>query len=127
MAARLKGSVNVSLNFRLTDAATNLAKTGVAATGLTVQYARTGFAPSSAPAQTALALTTTAFTSGKAIEVDATNSPGIYRVDVPNAAFAGGADEVTITVIGTGCEPSSRTIDLLDVPTNAPQIRCALR
>ena len=41
-----------------------------------------------------------AWTSGGFAEVDATNMPGVYRLDIPDAALAAGADNVTIVVRG---------------------------
>jgi hypothetical protein len=45
-----------------------------------------------------LAAITTAWTSGGFKEVDATNMPGWYRLDVPNAALALATDAVIVTV-----------------------------
>ena len=59
---------------------------------LVASYART------AGARVAITLATQtvtgAFSSGGFVEVDATNMPGVYRVDVPDAAFATGVDKV---------------------------------
>jgi len=41
-----------------------------------------------------------AWTSGGFAEVDSTNMPGVYRLDLPDAALAAGADDVTIVVRG---------------------------
>ncbi len=41
-----------------------------------------------------------AWNSGGFAEIDAVNMPGIYRLDVPNAAFASGSSDVTINVRG---------------------------
>lgn len=40
-----------------------------------------------------------AYTVGGFVEVDATNMPGVYRLDVPNAALASGADFVIIQLV----------------------------
>lgn len=47
-----------------------------------------------------LAAANSAWSSGGFKEVDATNMPGVYRVDVPDAAFASGADSVVVTLKG---------------------------
>lgn len=43
---------------------------------------------------------TGAFSSGGFVEVDSTNMPGVYRLDVPNAAFATGVDKVVVMLKG---------------------------
>ena len=41
-----------------------------------------------------------AWTSGGFAEVDSVNMPGVYRLDIPDAALIAGADDVTIVVRG---------------------------
>lgn len=54
-----------------------------------------------------------AWTSGGFAEVDAVNMPGIYRVDIPDAALAAGADDVTLVVRGaSGTNGAVMTIKL---------------
>jgi hypothetical protein len=43
---------------------------------------------------------TGAWTSGGFAEIDSSLVPGVYRLDVPDAAFASGSDDVTIVVRG---------------------------
>lgn len=58
-----------------------------------------------------------AWSSGAFSEVDATNCPGLYRVDWPDAAFAvGAADSVTLVVRGTGLRPSEEVVPLAMEP-----------
>jgi hypothetical protein len=77
-----------------------LGATGLTAStsGLSARYNRTRTASVSIPlvARTIAQ----AWTAGGFAEVDATNMPGVYRLDVPNAAFAAGADDVTVVVRG---------------------------
>ena len=77
-----------------------LGATGLTAStsGLTARYNRTRTASVSIPlvARTIAQ----AWTAGGFVEVDATNMTGVYRLDVPNAAFAAGADDVTVVVRG---------------------------
>lgn len=82
------------------QAASGLPATGLAynTASLLVSYAGTKLA-SVAITLADLAAITTAWSSGGFKEVDATNMPGWYRLDVPNAALALSADEVVITVI----------------------------
>ena len=54
-----------------------------------------------------------AWTAGGFAEVDATNMPGVYRVDLPDAALAAGADDVTIVVRGaSGTNGAVMTVKL---------------
>jgi len=59
-----------------------------------------------------LAAITTAWASGGFKEVDATNMPGWYRLDVPNAALALSADEVVITIIKDGVAAGATIIPI---------------
>lgn len=66
--------------------------------GLVVRYSR--------PGETPVAITlanqtvTGAYVSGGFKEIDGTNSPGLYRFDVPDAAIASGKDQVMISFHG---------------------------
>jgi hypothetical protein len=54
-----------------------------------------------------------AWTSGGFAEVDSTNMPGIYRLDLPDAALAAGADDVTVVVRGaSGTNGAVMTVKL---------------
>lgn len=68
-----------------------------------------------------------AWLSGGFAEIDAINQPGLYRLDVPNAAFVSGVDRATITVRGASgtngavvdCQLISSQLDLTQaVPTS---------
>jgi len=75
-------------------------KTGIAynASGLTAYYVRPG---GNATAITLATQTVTgAWSSGGWVEVDATNLPGIYRFDIPNAVFATGVDHAVVMLKG---------------------------
>jgi hypothetical protein len=89
-------------------------KTGIAfnASGLTAYYVR--------PAGSATAITlatqtvTGAWSSGGWVEVDATNLPGIYRFDIPNAVFATGVDHAVVMLKGaSGMAPVSLEYQLV--------------
>lgn len=59
-----------------------------------------------------LAAATSAYSSGGFKEVDATNMPGLYRIDLPNAALTG-ADKVTLIIRGvTDLDPISDSFTL---------------
>ncbi len=83
-------------------------KTGIAynASGLTAYYVRPG---GNATAITLATQTVTgAWSSGGWVEVDATNLPGIYRFDIPNAVFATGVDHAVVMLKGaSGMAPVS--------------------
>ena len=90
-----------------------LGVTGLTAstTGLSARYNRTRTASVDIPlvARTIAQ----AWTSGGFAEVDATNMPGVYRLDVPDAALAAGADDVTIVVRGaSGTNGAVMTVKL---------------
>jgi hypothetical protein len=54
-----------------------------------------------------------AWISGGFAEVDAVNMPGVYRVDIPDAALAAGADDVTLVVRGaSGTNGAVMTVKL---------------
>ena len=40
------------------------------------------------------------------LEVDATNAPGLYRLDLPDGVFASGAWSAVVSIIGTGLDPT---------------------
>jgi hypothetical protein len=69
-------------------------------TGLNLSYTRDR---STRVAITPVAQTVTgAWVSGGFCEVDAVNQPGLYRLDVPNAAFVSGTTGVVVTGKGVG-------------------------
>lgn len=79
--------------------------------GLQAYYARNR----SAPVQISLVSQTTtgSWTSGGFAEINSTTMPGIYRLDVPNAAFASGSSDVTINVRGaSGTNGAVLTVNL---------------
>jgi len=90
-----------------------LGATGLTAStsGLSARYNRTRTASVNIPlvARTIAQ----AWTAGGFAEVDATNMPGVYRVDIPDAALAAGADDVTIVVRGaSGTNGAVMTVKL---------------
>ena len=68
-----------------------------------------------------------AWTAGGFAEVDATNMPGVYRLDVPDAALAAGADDVTIVVRGaSGTNGAVMTVKLSSGGLTAAQTAAAV-
>lgn len=96
------------------------------ATALTIadfdlSYTRTGAATAAKVDAIALAAADSAHADNKMIEVDATDCPGLYRVDWPDAAFAVGVREVVLTVKHTSCFTESLRV-VLDAPVNSTSI-----
>lgn len=99
----LAGTTSVSLPVILRKTADNTENTGTVAAGVTAYYWRQGGTPTALTAATDLAAITSAFAAGGWKAADGTNAPGVYRLDVDNAAFASGADWVVITVKVANC------------------------
>jgi len=79
--------------------------------GLQAYYVRNR----SAPVQISLVSQTAtgAWLSGGFAEIDSVTMPGLYRLDVPNAAFASGSSDVTINVRGaSGTNGAVLTVNL---------------
>lgn len=97
-----------------------LGVTGLTATtaGLNARYNRTRSTSVSIPL---VARTITqAWVAGGFAEVNSVNMPGIYRLDLPDAAVASGADDVTVVVRGaSGTNGAVVTIKLLAILANA--------
>lgn len=108
-------STDVTLMVFVQDSAstTGAGKTGIAynAAGMTAYYARPGAA---AVAITLATQTVTgAHSDGGWVEVDATNLPGVYRLDLPDAVCAAGARSAVVMVKGaSGAVPLVLEIDL---------------
>ena len=92
------GSTNVTTYFALRLTADGTAATGLTITNIDLQYVRSGVVPVAKVDAVALAATNTSHTDNRAIEIDATDQPGLYRVDWPDAAFAAGVREVILSV-----------------------------
>ena len=70
---------------------------------------------------------TGAHSDGGFVEVDATNMPGLYRLDLPDAACATGVDFVTLMLKGaTNMAPLPLVIPLTTVDLNAADFALAL-
>jgi hypothetical protein len=82
-----QGTTSRSEYFNLIEKTGGTAKTGITIAQLLIGYTRQGQGPVTAAAS-ALPNTSAAYSSGGAIEIDSTNLPGLYRADVPNAAYS---------------------------------------
>jgi hypothetical protein len=104
-----------------------LGVTGLAfnTSGLAAYYVRNQAAP---VAITLVTQTPTgAWTSGGFAEISSSLVPGVYRLDVPNAAFAAGASDVTIVVRGaSGTNGAVLTVTLSSGGLTAAQTASAV-
>lgn len=94
------GATDVSIPVLLRAVADGTEVTGVTNTDVTASYWRQG---GSRTAITVSSLTNIddAHSDGGWKEVDSTNCPGLYRFDIPDAAFASGADWVIVAIVVT--------------------------
>src|ERR1700724_2859837 len=97
------GSTSVSVPVILRKTADNTENTGTLAANITAYYWRQGGTPTALTAATDLAAITSAFSAGGWKAADATNQPGMYRLDVDDAAWATGVDWVVISVKVASC------------------------
>lgn len=96
------GSVDVSIPVELRTTGTSIETTGKVYTDVTASYWRQdGIRVAISTATLASANST--HTDGGFVQVDATNQPGAYRLDLPDAAVATGSDWVVVSVKVTGC------------------------
>jgi hypothetical protein len=95
-------ATSVSEVILLRSSVDNSRMTGVAAASVTAQWYRQGDAAPTAITLVALGSANAAWASGGWREISAANLPGMYRLDIPNAAFASGADWVALQLSVTG-------------------------
>ena len=120
------GKTNVSVYFYIVQDASGTSP-GEPVTGLlfsdietggNAHYMRQGAAAVDVTPVVTIASASTAHADGSFILVDDTNMPGLYRFDVPDAAFATGVDQVVIQLVVASaknavCAPIM--VDLTDV------------
>lgn len=111
------GATDVTTYFVLRLAADGTEATGLTITNFDLQYVRTGATPVAKVDATALAATNSAHGDNQAIEIDATDQPGLYRVDWPDAAFAAGVKQVILTVKCATCFTEHLAVNI-DSPVN---------
>lgn len=112
MPTIVKGKTNVTRNIMVADSSDGSPETGATITDFDLQYTRTGEAPVAKVDATALGATNSPHADNKMFELDSTSSPGAYRVDWPDAAFAIGAEGVLLVVTQTGFAPAVEDITL---------------
>ena len=109
----LKGSADITTYVNLVDSTAGTPETGLTITAIDATYTRMRAAAVKNDL-TALAAVDSAHTDNKAIEVDATNAPGLYRIDWPDAAFLTGADKVILSVTCSGVAPAHLICSLVN-------------
>ena len=90
-----KDSQDVSVEVYGVNELTGLAETGLGFSDVTVHYVRNRSAVV-AVSLSALAGADVSHADGGFVEIDASAAPGWYRLDLPDAAFATGAADVTV-------------------------------
>lgn len=110
-----KGSVDKSVYLRIIDGTDGTPETGVVfnTSGIDLWYRREGAARVNITEAT-LAGLTTAHTDGGFLHV----GDGVYRLDVPDAAWATGANEVVVCGTVTGMIVKEVVVQLVDVDFN---------
>lgn len=93
------------------------ADTGLAYTDMTITYTRNNGAADVDVTEATMTMGTHA--DGGWIEVDATNSPGLYQFGIPDAAIADGAESVVFSFKATGAVPKFAHALLYDVDFRA--------
>jgi hypothetical protein len=96
-----------------------------ATSGLAAYFVRNREAPT--PITLVTQTPTGAWSSGGFAEIDSSLVPGVYRLDVPDAAFAAGASDVTIVVRGaSGTNGAVLTVTLSSGGLTAAQTAAAV-
>jgi hypothetical protein len=107
------GSVDQTIYFRLRDATTGLAKTGLLfnSAGAVCRYTRNRSTATAITLAT-LAAADSAHSDGGFKEVDGTNAKGLYRLDLVDAAVATGSPTVEISLEFDGVIEETREVTL---------------
>ena len=116
------GSTSVTLPVVLRNTTDSQGTTGATITDVDLQYWRHGATAAAKVDATAHGAVDDAWDDYEMIEVDATDAPGLYRVDWPDAAFAASADFVVLTVKLSGSYTEHIFVDLLPAPADVVQV-----
>lgn len=113
-----KGTTSLSIYVFIGDSTvtTGAGKTSLAfnTSNLVASYVQPRGTPTAITLAT-LASAQAVYSSGGFVEVDATNMPGIYRLDVPNAALTGANSVVVMLKGATGMVPVALEVELTGV------------
>jgi hypothetical protein len=126
-ASQASGTITIAPGSTSQSVELFLGATGLTSstTGLSAYYNRTRTA--SVAISLVARTIAQAWTSGGFAEVDATNMPGVYRLDLPDAALAAGASDVTIVVRGaSGTNGAVLTVTLSSGGLTAAQTAAAV-
>lgn len=108
------GTTSKQVEFVLRDSSTGQGYTGLTSSDVNMSYFREGDSGGSIGIGT-FSGNIGAFSAGSFVEVDSTNMPGLYQLDIPDAALASGVDAVTISITATGVIDKYLRICLLSV------------
>jgi len=103
------GSADVTTYFVMRLAADGTSKTGLTYTSFSLAYCT--YRGSSSTGTEVTLTPTGSHTDWGVAEVDATNQPGLYRIDWPDAAFSG-SNEVILTASATACFVEHMRVEL---------------
>jgi hypothetical protein len=122
-----KGTNEQTINIFIQDstASDGSGKTGLTFSDMTCYYVRPAadaVAISCVTQTTTGAYLTASGVGGGFVEIDATNMPGVYRFDVPDACLSTGVDSVVIMLQATGAAPVLIEIQLVDFMTDITNI-----
>lgn len=117
------GSTDVTTYVKIRLAADGTGATGLTPANFDLQYVRYRESPSTKVDATACAATNAAHSDNTVIEIDATDQPGVYRVDWPDAAFAPGAYSVVLTVKVATAFTEEIEIILEPVPADVRKVK----
>jgi len=107
------GATSVTVYFKLRDSSTGLAESGLTATSPGAQCAYTRKSGSATSISlVALGSPIAAWSAGGFIEVDSVKAKGLYRLDIPNAVCAAGAEYATVSLTFTGTVEEAVLINL---------------
>lgn len=115
----LPDSTGVSVIIALFDPTTNGPNTGLTPTDLELAYTRPGADVVTNPGVVlATPLPNDVWLANGVHEIDATDCPGDYRFDFPDAAFVDSVPEVQLTILnGSGVVIGRKTVNLASVAT----------
>ena len=105
------GLTNISIYLELKNITTGAPELGLDITTLDLTYVRNG-AVAVKNDMVALAAAGSVHLDFGGFEVDAANCPGLYRVDIPDAAIISGVNNVKFCVNGTLIAPAYQDVEI---------------
>ncbi len=95
----IKGSTSVSIHALLVSSTVFTETTGKVAADMTLSYMRQGGTVTAFPSKSDLAAVDSAYSTGGVKELSAASMPGMYRIDLPDAACAVESDSADWVLI----------------------------